>query len=179
MSPLGIIRIRRVSPRKAPFRRPTMMTHAATRRPQSIASALAAYFIMRTNSSGPWVVPVPRGLPPQPPNCKSESAGQHTEQRTRLKVVARNAVAMTHRARWAGIFQPPGNRFGRIAPVLKSVFVPLRRAWGEAAMHPASAVRHCWRLTRASAPCPRSTSRAEVHRQVAFHGVDPQIPLEA
>jgi hypothetical protein len=39
-----------------------------------------------------------------------------------------------------------GNPFGRIAPVLESILVPLRGAWGGAAMHPASAVRHGWRM---------------------------------
>jgi hypothetical protein len=42
-------------------------------------------------------------------------------------------------------------------------------------VHPAAAVRHGWRLAKAPAPCSRSTPLAQVHRQLALHGVDPVI----
>jgi hypothetical protein len=51
--------------------------------------------------------------------------------------------------------------------------IPPRRAWRQSPVHPATAVRHCRRPAKPSSPCPRSTSSAEVHGQLALHGVDP------
>ena len=69
----------------------------------------------------------------------------------------------------------PPYRFRRVATVLECVAVTLWRPRRQAAVHPAAAVRHRWRLAWAPVPRPRAASRAAVHGQPALQGVDPPI----
>jgi hypothetical protein len=70
----------------------------------------------------------------------------------------------------------PGNRLGAVSAMLKGVPVTLRRPRRSSAVHPAPTVRHCGLLARLPGrPAVGTSSRAELHRQFALHGVDPRL----
>src|SRR5690348_12264324 len=71
------------------------------------------------------------------------------------------------------------DRIAGISSVFEGVLIARRCARGPAPVHPATAVRHRWRLALQTAPCPRSTSAAQMHGQFALHGVVPWVSSDA
>jgi hypothetical protein len=59
--------------------------------------------------------------------------------------------------------------------MLEGILVTLGSARRFSAVQSASAVRHRGRLAPVPSPRPRPASAAEVHKQFALHGVDPQV----
>ena len=75
----------------------------------------------------------------------------------------------SHRAKECGDLAPAGDRLGAVAAVLEGISVTLGCARRRPPVKSAAAVRHCRRLARAAAPCPRPAAWTEVHRQFWPH----------
>lgn len=67
----------------------------------------------------------------------------------------------------------PIDGFRRKATMLQGVLIARGRAGVRSAVHPASAILHRRRLARRPFPRLRSAARAQVHAQLALHGVVP------
>jgi hypothetical protein len=59
--------------------------------------------------------------------------------------------------------------------LFEGILIALRCSRRHSAVHPATAVRHRWRLARVPAPRSGSASRAEVHGQLHLHCVVPLV----
>ena len=113
-----------------------------------------------------------RGLPKsedQPPS-KGLPGNPEQDDGARCRAVSRFLQGLSLSAPVLNL-SAPCNGFCCVEAMFEGVFIALRGSWRHSAVHPASAVRHRWRLARLPVPCSGSAPRAEVHGQFVSHSV--------